>query len=67
MPSVSRRFAVSTWNLPARSAHVSDLHVEEGQEGVPAEGAGGVEVGVVRRPAGHDLLVVNQAVARLTQ
>lgn len=55
----------SVEHLPARSAHVSNLHVEEGQEGVTAEGAGGVEVGVVRRPASHDLLVVHQAVACL--
>ena len=53
-------------NAPARPAEVSDLHVEEGEERVPAEGAGGVEVGVVGRPARHDLLVVHQAVARLT-
>lgn len=52
--------------LPAGSSHVSDLHVEEGQEGVSTKGAGGVQVGVVCCPASHDLLVVHQAVARLT-
>lgn len=52
-------------NPPSRAPEVPDLHVEEGQEGVAAERAGGVEVGVVCRPAGHDLLVVHQAVTRL--
>ena len=59
-------FSVRCLGLPAGSSHVSDLHVEEGQEGVSTEGTGGVQVGVVGRPAGHDLLVVHEAVARLT-
>ena len=51
--------------LPPGRPQVLDLHVEEGQERSPTEGAGAIEVGVVRRPAGHDLLIVHQAVTRL--
>lgn len=53
-------------SLPSGCSQVSDLHIEEGQEGVSTEGACRVQVGVVRRPAGHDFLVINQAVACLT-
>lgn len=52
--------------LPAGSTHVPDLHVEKGQEGVPTEGAGGVQVGVVGCPTGHDFLIIHKAVTRLT-
>lgn len=52
--------------LPARSSHVPDLHIEEREEWVSTEGAGGVQVGVVCCPAGHDLLIIHQAVAGLT-
>lgn len=51
--------------IPARTTEIPDFHVEERQEGVAAEGAGSVEVGVIGRPSGHDLLVVNQTLAGL--
>lgn len=57
----------AVWGLvPAGSPEVSDLDVEEGQEGTPAEGTGGVEVGVVCSPSRHDLLIIDQTVAGLT-
>lgn len=46
---------------------VADLGVEQGDEGGRAEGAGGVEVGIVGRPAGHDLLIIHQRVTTPTQ
>lgn len=53
--------------LPADRSEVTDLSVQEGDEGRSTERAGRVQVGVVRRPAGHDLLVVNQRVTAATQ
>ena len=43
------------------------MHVEERHKGRAAEGTGAVEVGVVCRPARHDLLVIHQTVAGLAQ
>lgn len=37
-----------------------DLHAEEGHGELVAGMAGGVQVGVLRRPAAHDLLVVDE-------
>lgn len=54
------------YSVPPRSSQVSDLYIKEREEGVPTEGTGGVEVGVVSRPSCHDLLVVHQTVTRLT-
>lgn len=51
--------------LPAGTSQVSDLHVEEGQKGVSTERTGCVQVGIVSRPAGHDFLIVHQAVTCL--
>lgn len=50
---------------PGGQLEVLDLDAEEGDEGSGAERAGGVEVGVVRGPAGHHLLVVHQRAAAL--
>lgn len=60
------RLVLKCRHEPSSSSHVPDLHVEEGQEGVPTEGTGGVQVGVVGLPASHDLLVVHQTVTRFT-
>lgn len=53
--------------VPADGSKVTDLGVQEGNKGGAAERAGGVQVGVVRCPARHDLLVVNQRVAATTK
>lgn len=57
----------SPCGLPADRAQVADLCVEQRNEGGRAERTAGVEVGVVGRPAGHDLLVINQGVAAPAQ
>lgn len=53
--------------LPAQWPQIFDFQREERQEGCAAERTGAVEVGVVRRPACHDLLIIHQTVACLTQ
>lgn len=53
--------------LPAQRPKIFDFQREERQEGCAAERTSAVEVGVVCRPACHDLLVIHQAVTRLTQ
>lgn len=53
--------------LRAPGSRIKGLDAEQGHEGAGAEGAGGVEVGVVGCPASHDLLVVHQRVTGTAQ
>lgn len=52
---------------PALRSQVFDFHIKERQEGCAAEGTAAVEVGVVSRPASHDLFIVHQTVTGLTK
>lgn len=54
-------------SVPADGSEVADLGVQEGDERGAAERTRRVQVGVVWRPAGHDLLVINQRVTAATQ
>lgn len=53
--------------VPARWSKVFNFHIEKRQKGCTTERTSAVEVGVVGRPASHDLLVIHQRVAGLTQ
>lgn len=53
--------------LRAPGSGIEGLDAEQGHKGAGAKGAGGVEVGVVGCPAGHDLLVVHQRVTGTAQ
>lgn len=61
-PSSSR-----SWYSPADGCGLAESGVEEGDKRGGAEGAAGVKVGVVGRPARHDLLIIDQRVAVATQ
>lgn len=60
-------FASRSQDLPADGCRLAESGVEEGNKGGGAEGAAGVEVGVVGCPARHDLLIVDQRVAAAAQ
>lgn len=57
--------ASASFSLPGQSVEVLDLDGQEGHKGAGAEGTGGVEVGIVRAPARHDLFVIHQQTAGL--
>ena len=79
MPEADTNANVSAINTQAQAAPaaparlwapgsgIKGLDAEQGHKGAGAERTGGVEVGVVRRPASHDLLIVHQGVTGAAQ
>lgn len=53
--------------LWAPGAEIKSLDAEQGHKGAGTEGAGCVEVGVIRCPASHNLLIVYQRVTGAAQ
>ena len=51
----------------APGSGIKGLDTEEGYKGAGAERTGGVEVGVVRCPASHDLLIIHQGITGAAQ
>lgn len=60
-------FGLIRIRLPAQWPQVFDFHIKERQECCTAERASAVEVGVISRPACHDLLIIHQTLTRLTE
>lgn len=53
--------------LWAPGSGIKGLDAEQGHKGAGAEWTGGAEVGVARRPASHDLLIIHQGVTGTAQ